>query len=168
MIRTAIFFCLVTCAAVAAQAPRAVAEAAIAAWTARDAKSLDALAHPELKKRCREARIIEFYLGKKPEKKQVLVSGSDAEVIELLCEALRAIVPPRDTHLEYFDRYLDTANMGDLAIVRFDSGWKRKTDGVIGIEDKMEIILKKSGGEWKFLWSPSTQLHIDLSWDPTE
>lgn len=165
MIRIVIIFLLTMSMALSAQEPRAVAEEALAAWRATDAKRLDAVAHPELKKRCRTARIVQFYIEGKDEKKKILASGSDAEVIALLCEALHAIVPGKDK-VEHTDRYLEIVRKGDLAIVVFDSVSKPTGNRSAGIPMKTEIVLKKVGEDWRFLWSPSVQLHVDLKWDP--
>jgi len=154
--------------ALAAQEPRSVAEAALAAWDTHDARGLSAVAHPELVRRIRDGRLIQFYVANRPSKASVASSGSDADVVALFCEALQAIVPPRDSQLEYFDRYVETNYKGDLAIVVFDSGWKRRSDGITGHESRKEIVLKKSGGDWKFLWSPAALIHVDLDWDPTK
>jgi hypothetical protein len=166
MIRIATAFLLASSIAIAAQEPRTVAERALVAWSAHDARSLSTLAHPELIRRIRDARLINFYVAGKPDKKGILVSGSDAEVLALFCEALQAIVPPRDARVEYFDHYIETKAEGDRATVIFDSGWKRRSDGAVGDEFKQEVILKKSGDEWKFLWSPAVSIHVDLTWDP--
>jgi hypothetical protein len=161
-------FCFLLIASVAfAQAPRSVAEEALAAWRAGDAKRLDAVAHPEFKKRCRDARIVLFDVDRKEEKKKVLESGSDTEVVTLFCEALRAIIP-RDDRVEYFDRHLETIRKQDVAVVTFDSGWKQKSDPSVSRSSRVEVVLKKVGDDWRFLWSPAAQLHIDLMWDPRE
>ncbi|MEO5958153.1 MAG: hypothetical protein ABIR80_03480 [Opitutaceae bacterium] len=139
----------------------------MAAWRACDAKRLDAVAHPELKKRCRDARIVQFYVEDKEEKKRALKSGSDADALALLCEALRAIVP-RDDRVEHFDRFIGTVKKSDLAIVVFESGWRAKSNPTSGQSSKIEVVLKKVGDDWRFLWSPAAQLHIDLTWDPKE
>jgi hypothetical protein len=166
MIRALIFLAL-TSVAMAVQEPRFVAEEALAAWHAADAKRLDAIAHPEFKKRCRDGRLTNFYVEDKESKKQKLISGSDSDVIALFCEALRAIIP-RDDRIEYFDRYVETVRKGDLAIVVFDSGWKRKSDPSVTRSSKAEIVLQKSGDDWLFLWSIAAQVHIDLGWDPRD
>jgi hypothetical protein len=167
MIRAAIIFILAASFAVAAQEPRAVAEEALAAWRVGDATRLNAVAHPELKKRCRDARIVLFYVEDKEEKKKALESGSDADAVGLLCEALRAIVP-RDSRVEYFDRFIETTQRGDLAIVVFESGWKSKSNPSSTHSSNSEVVLKKVGDDWRFLWSPAAQVHIDLTWDPKE
>jgi len=162
------YFFLSVSSVIAAQEPRAVAEAALVAWSLRDAKSLNAVAHSELKKRCHEARIVQFYVADKEEQRKVLVSGSDFEVVALRCEALRVIIPNRDNRLAFFDRYVDTVHKNDRRVVVFESGWKRKSDGVVGPVAKTEVVLMKSGVERRFLWSPAVRLHVDLDWDPTE
>jgi len=167
MIRFSILFILSACVAFAAQEPRAVAEEAMTAWRSGDAKRLNAVAHPELKKRCREARIVQFHLEDKVEKKKMLESGSDDDALALLCEALGAIVP-RDVRVEYFDRFIETVRRGDLAIVTFESGWRAKNNSAHGRSSKIEVVLKRVGDDWRFLWSPAAQLHIDLTWDPRE
>jgi hypothetical protein len=167
MIRGAVVFLLITGFVIAAQEPRAVAEEALGAWRAGDAKRLEVLAHPELKKRFRDARIVRFYVEGKVAKTKILESGSDADVVALFCEALRSIVP-RDARVEYFDRFLEARQHGDLAIVSFDSGWHSKSEPSTVQASKIEVILKKVDDEWRFLWSPAAQLHIDLTWDPKE
>lgn len=148
--------------------PRALAESIIDSWSLSDRNVLVAVAHPELLERLRTARISDFYVSDKPEKKKVLESGEDTEVIAIFCEALRAIVPEKDTRVEYFNRFLGSLPQGELLIVRFESGWKRKIDGTIGVSRSQDIVLKKSRGEWRFLWSAAVQVHVDLSWDPRE
>ena len=167
MIRAAFVLLLIVSPAIAAQEPRGVAEEALAAWRAGNAKRLDAVAHPELKKRCRDARIVQFYVEGKEEKKKALESGSDDDAVALLCEALRAIVP-HDDRVEYFDRFVETVRRGDLAIVVFESGWRSKSNLSSAQSSKIEVVLKKVGEDWRFLWSPAAQLHIDLTWDPKE
>ncbi len=167
MIRILVIFVLTLSTALAAQEPRAVAEEALAAWRETDAKRLDAIAHPELKKRSRDARIVQFYVEGKEEKKKLLASGSDSEVTALLCEALHAIVPGKDK-VEHTDRYVEVVRKGDLAIVIFDSVSRPIGSRSAGIPMKTEVILKKVGEDWRFLWSPAVQLHIDLNWDPKE
>ncbi len=164
MIRTLALFLFVS-AALIAQEPRTIAEEALAAWRAGDAKRLDAIAHPELKKRLREARIVLFYVEDKPAKKKTVESGSDSEVVAIFCEAHRAIVP-RDARVEYFDRFAEARKSGDLAIVFFNSGWRSKENPSSVQSSQIEVILKKADGEWRFLWSPAAQLHVDLTWDP--
>ena len=153
---------------VAAQEPRTVAEAALSAWTSHDAQRFLPLAHPELLQRLRHARLLQFYIAGKKDKQAVVASGSDADVVSLFCEALQSIVPPQDSRLEYFDQYLDTKIRGDSAVVEFDSGWRRKSDGTIGLEVKKQVVLRKFDGEWRFLWSPAVGIHVDLEWNPTQ
>lgn len=167
MIRSVTILFLTTSVILAAQEPRAVAEEALAAWRAGDAKRLDTVAHPELKKRIRDARLVAFYVEGKDEKKKLLESGSDADVVALFCEALRAIVP-RDARVEYFDRFTETVRRGNLQIVVFESGWRAKSNPSTEHSSKIEVVLKKVGADWLFLWSPAAQLHVDLSWNPKE
>lgn len=166
MIR-ALLLLVIASVSVAAQEPRAVAEEALAAWRAGDAKRLDAIAHPEFKKRCREARVMYSYLEEKPEKKKVLASASDAEIMALFCEALRAIVP-QDDRVEHFDRFVQAVPKGELMIVTFESGWRLKRDPSQMRSTRQEIVLKKAGNDWRFLWSPAALIHVDLTWDPRE
>jgi hypothetical protein len=168
LLRKILLMMLCTGTALAADGPRTVAEAALSAWASADGRKLETIVHPELMKRFREARIINFYVGNNENKKKTVASGSDAEVIAVLCEAIRAIIPPRSNQLEYFDRYVDTKLKNDLAIVSFESGYKRKSDGQIGLINKNEVVLKKDGANWKFLWSISIQIHVDLEWNPTD
>jgi hypothetical protein len=149
----------------AAQEPRSIAEDAMAAWRAGDAKHLGAIAHPELMRRCRTARIVEFYVDGKDDKKKALAAGSDADALALLCEALRSIVP-RDERFEHIDRFVEVRRKNDLAIVVFESGVRRKSDQKIIQSSSNEVVLKQVGDEWRFLWSITAQLHIDLDWDP--
>jgi len=168
MIRTACVFVLFVCVSVAAQEPRLVAEAALAAWAAEDAKTLDEVAHPEFKKHCRLSPVVASYVSDKAEKKTVLVSGSDSEVIALFCEMVRAYRQPPPSHLELFYRYIDTTFRDDLAIVVFESGLRRKSDGGFNHSSKLEVLLKQSDDGWKFLWCPSAKTWIDQLWDPRE
>jgi len=101
------------------------------------------------------------------DKRGVLVSGSDADVTALFCEALQDIVPDHFNGLDHFDKFVETKYKGDLAIVVFDSGWKGKNGDFEGnVFRNDEIVLKKSGDEWRFLWSPAVLIHVDLSWNP--
>jgi len=167
MLRSAIVFVLTTSTVVAALEPRGVAEEALAAWHAGDAQRLEAVAHPELMKRCRDARILRFDVEGKKEKEKILVSGSEAEVMSLLCEALRAIVPGKE-RVEHTDRYLETDWKEGLAIVVFDSVSKPAGSSSAGVPMRTEVVLKKVGEDWRFLWSPAVQLHVDLTWNPKE
>ena len=63
---------LTSTAAMTAQEPRTIAEAALAAWNDADATQLNAVAHPEFRARCRDARIIHAYVENSPEKKKSL------------------------------------------------------------------------------------------------
>ena len=137
----------------------------MAAWRVGDAKRLGAIAHPELMRRCRTARIVEFYVEGKDDKKKALAAGSDANALALFCEALRAIVP-RDERFDHFDRFVEVRRKNDLVIVVFESGVKRKSDQKIIQSSSTEVVLKQVGNEWRFLWSIAAQIHIDLDWDP--
>lgn len=167
MIRVCFFLLLSLAVAHAADDPRRVAEEALAAWHAADGKRLDAVAHPELKRRCRDARILRFYAEGKEDQQRILTSGSDTEVIALLCDALRAIVPGPEK-VEHTDQFLSTARKGDLMIVTFESISKPAGSRSSGTSMKTHVVLKRNGDEWRFLWSPAVQLHVDLTWDPTQ
>lgn len=136
------------------------------AWVSHDAKALYPLSHPELISRMRGARIIQFYLEHHPEKNAVPKSGSDAEVLALMCEALAAIVPPRDGRFVYEDRYVDTKDAGDLAVVNFESSVTSAGSSSKPRISPTQFVLKKQDGKWLFLWSPSVSIHVDLAWDP--
>jgi hypothetical protein len=166
MIRILVFIVMIT-TAVTATEPREVAEEAIAAWAARDAKRLDAVAHPELKKRCRTARLTQFYIESKAEKKKIIESGSDADAFGVFCEALKEI-SPRDDRLEYSAYYIESSMRDGLAIFIFDLGWKAKDGSTRDSSSKTEIVLKKNGDDWRFLWSRAIQIHVDLMWNPIE
>jgi hypothetical protein len=146
--------------------PREVAEAAMRAWVSHDAKALYPLSHPELILRARDARVIQSYLPRHPEKSVIPKSGSDAEVVSLLCEALAAIVPPRDGRFVYEDRYVDTKETGEVAVVTFESSVTSAGSVTKARGSPTEFVLKKKEGKWFFLWSPSVSIHVDLTWDP--
>jgi len=158
-------FVAVASSALASQ-PRDVAEAAMRAWVSHDAQALYPLSHPELISRMRSARLIQFYLERHPQKSEVPNSGSDAEVVALMCEALAAIVPPRDGRFVYEDRYVDTKEAGDLAVVTFESSVTSAGSTTKAQSSPTEFALKKKDGKWHFLWSPSVSIHVDLTWDP--
>lgn len=146
--------------------PREVAESAMRAWVSHDAKLLHSLSHPELIARMRQARVIQFYLERHPEKISVPKSGSDADVVALLCEALAAVVPPRDGRFIYEDRYLDTQEAGDLAVVTFESSVTSAGDAKKAWISPTAFALRKKEGQWLFLWSPAVRIHVDMDWDP--
>jgi hypothetical protein len=152
----------------APEEPRAVAQSAIKAFQDGDAPTLGKVAHPELKRRLRTARLLKFYLEMKKIDTGFLSTAPESKVVELFCEAHRAIVPPRDSRLDYFDYYMSTVVHGDFAIVTFDSGWKTRAEHPVENHLQNEVILEKDGGDWKFLWSPGVSLHVDLEWDPRD
>lgn len=164
--RLLVLACLVIASAVASE-PRQVAEAAAAAWFEKDAERLHALAHPELIQRARTARICEFHFRDQPEKLKRLRTGSEAEVVSLLCEALRAIVPDNKPLIRVRD-YEKTELREGLAVVTFQTGWKSPSAGTKAFLTPEQIVLKKSGDEWKFLWSAAASIHIDLEWNPLD
>jgi hypothetical protein len=166
MIRAAFFYILSAASLVAAGDPRAVAERAIGAWRDGNANILDAISHPELKARFRHARIVEFYVEDKPEKRKRLESGTDAEVVALVCEALRAIVPGRDK-VAHVDVFVKSEIKGEYAVVSFDSTSSPKGGTPSHQTSTTEVLLKKDGSDWKFLWSAAVQLHVDLQWKPS-
>lgn len=146
--------------------PKEVAEAAMRAWVAHDAKALYPLSHPELISRMRSARVIEFYLEHHPEKSAIPKSGSGAEVVSLMCEALASIVPPRDGRFIYEDRFVDSKEVGDLAVVTFESSVASTGSSSKARSSSTTFVLKQKDGKWLFLWSPAVSLHVDLAWDP--
>jgi hypothetical protein len=160
------FLFLALNARAACDEPRAVAEAALTAWQKNDAVALDGLMHPELKKRLRTSNLLQFYFEMKKEDASQLKSATDAKVVELFCDALRVIVPPRDSRFEYIENYVATETHGKYAVVVFHSGMKSKTNPSPAPLSRMEVILKKSGDHWLFLWSPAVSIHVDLAWDP--
>lgn len=164
-LRHAIVFVSAAVGAFAAE-PRTVAEAAMKAWVAHDAKALAPVCDPELVQKMRRARAVEFYLERYPEKAGIAKEGSDAEVVALLCDALASVVPPRDGRFVYEDRYLDTQVTGDLAVVRFESTVASAGKASNPLRSTTEIVLKKRDGRWLFLWSPAVRIHVDLAWDP--
>ncbi len=163
MRRFILVFLAAASSALASGEPRTVAEAALAAFSARDAKALAAVAHPELKRRLRQARILQFYAAKLAARREVLASGSDEDVIALFCEAVRAMAPTPQPSVE---RYIKTIFGNGLAIVVFEKGWKRQSDGTVFQTMEDDVVLRKEGEDWRFLWSPALQLHVDLNWDP--
>lgn len=114
----------------------------------------------------RSARIIQFYLESRPEKSAIPKSGSGAEVVSLMCEALAAIVPPRDGRFVYEDRYVGTKEVGDLAVVTFESSVTSAGSSSKAQGSPTEFVLKQKDGKWLFLWSPAVSIHVDLDWDP--
>jgi hypothetical protein len=143
--------------------PRKVAEAALTAWRDSEPAVLSRLAHQELKQKLRTARLLTFHLERQAFSPDVRALPEN-RVVELFCDAHRTIVP-RDSRVEYFDTYIATEVRGEYAMVVFDSGWRFKNSGQ-SHQMRNEIVLKKSGDEWLFLWSPAVNLHVDLDWDP--
>lgn len=166
MTRLRTFLLIVTASSALASEPKEVAESAMRAWVSHDAKMLYSLSHPELISRMRSARLIQFYLERHPEKISVPKSGSDADVVALMCEAMAAIVPPRDGRFVYEDRYVHTKEAGDLAVVTFESSVTGAGSSTKSRSSPTEFALKKKDGKWLFLWSPSVSIHVDLDWDP--
>lgn len=164
-LRRAFLFIAITSFALASE-PKEVAEAAMRAWVSHDAKSLYQLSHPELISRMRSARAVLFYLKSHPEKGAIPRSGSDSEVVSLMCEALAAIVPPRDDRFVYEDRYVDTKEVGHLAIVTFESSATSVDRSSKARSSPTRFVLKQKDGKWLFMWSPAVSLHVDLAWDP--
>jgi hypothetical protein len=161
-----IFLILAVASPALAGKPREAAEAAMRAWVSQDAKTLYPLSHPELVLRMRSARIIKFYLESHPEKSAIPKSGSDAEVVSLMCEALSAVVPPRDGRFVYEDRFVGTKEVGDLAVVTFESSVTSAGSSTKSRGTSTEFVLKQKDGKWLFLWSPAVRIHVDLDWDP--
>lgn len=145
--------------------PRAVAEAAVAAWQTKDANRLLALAHPELIERARTARIILFHLESDPAAAARLKTASASEVIAQLCAALRKIVPDNKP-LVFVARYVGTEFRDDLAIVTIAVGWQHPEGKPAIRPAPTEFVPKKAGDDWKFLWSRAVNLHFDFDWDP--
>lgn len=167
MLRTLLFLAI-TSIAVAAQEPRAVAEEVLVAWRTADAERIDAVAHPELKKRIRHSRLLEFYLEDKAQglERRARVEKSEKDALRVFCEALRTI-RPQDDRFDHRDRFIETQRKGDLAIVVFESRFGgRQSDPATWTSIQTEIVLKQLGEEWRFLWSASVSIHVDLEWDP--
>lgn len=152
----------VTVVSAAAEEPRVIAEAALLAMRDSDAVVLNRIAHPELKKRLRGSRLLTFYRGQKNDDTS-LDHVSDDKVVQLFCEAHKEIAP-RDSRVEYFDDYVSTKEQGNYAVVSFDSGWRSKTSAQTQ-RTRSDVVLKKSGEKWLFLWSPAMNIHVDLEWD---
>ena len=142
--------------------PRLIAEAVLQAWRDSDAAALNRLSHPDLKKKLRTSRLLVFHLDQKNESSDVSAL-SDDKVVQLFCEAHKAVAP-RDGRVEYFDEYLSTENRGGFAVVVFDSGWRSKTSAQTQ-RMRNEIVLKRAGDRWLFLWSSAMSVHVDLEWD---
>lgn len=149
--------------ALAQDEPRLVAETALSALAARDGEALAAVAHPELLQRCRRARILDFEVKRNLLNRETLASSSDSEVMVLFCGAIKTMAPNPQHSV---DRYIRTYFNDDLAVVVFENGWVRKSDGTIFHTMQKDVVLKKAGDVWRFLWSVEIQLHTDLSWDP--
>lgn len=157
---------LVLASSALATEPKEVAEAAMRAWVSHDAKALFPLSHPELISRMRSARAIQFYLASHPEKSAIPKAGSDFEVVALMCDALAAIVPPRDGQFVYEDRYVGTKEVGDLAVVTFESSVTSASSSSKARSSPTTFVLKQKDGAWLFLWSSAVSVHVDLTWDP--
>src|SRR5438046_2883239 len=122
----------------AADSANRVAEQAVNAWTRRDAATLEAVAHPELVARCREAEIIRLHraaqaatgtkLGRvgeppaTPRPPELSSGASSAQVFALLW-SLFDEQHPRYPGIYYGHRLLVTETIvaGDLAIVVFET-----------------------------------------------
>lgn len=142
--------------------PKTVAERGVRAIADNDATVLAAVAHPELIRRMRSARLVTFYLGERNQSTD-LTKASDTDIVRLFCEAHKAMAP-RDPQLEYFCDYVGTDVRGDYAIVTLASGWRSKKS-TLPPPSNDEVVLKKSADGWRFLWSPVINVHVDLEWD---
>ena len=149
--------------AFAANDARPVAESALAAWEARDGKALASISHSEFKARCRHACVFESPVTDKDLKQRVLASGSDQEVIDLLCQAVAKLAPNPQKSIY---TYVKAVTKGDLLIVVFSDGWVSQTSGKVYGTFPTEVVLKKEGDEWRYLWSPAASIYVDLNWDP--
>ena len=149
-----------------ASEPKEEAEAAMRAWVSHDAKALYPLSHPELISRMRSARAIQFYLESHSEKSAIPKTGTGFEVVELMCDALAAIVSPRDGKFVYEYRYVGIKEVGALAVVTFESSVTSASSSSKARGTPTTFVLKQKDGEWFFLWSSAVSVHVDLIWDP--
>jgi hypothetical protein len=150
--------------AFAANDPIPVAESALAAWKARDGTTLAAISDTEFRARCRHARVFESPVTDRDLKQRVLASGSDREVVELLCQAVAKLAPNPQKSIY---TYVKTIAKGDLLILVFSDGWISQTTGKVYGTFETKVVLKKEGDEWRYLWSPAASIYVDLNWDPT-
>lgn len=154
--------------ALAAPDPRTVAEQGLAAWNARDSAALAAVAHPELIRRMRTAQATRDFVQLHPDRRAIPATGSPQEVVALFCDALREFAPHPRGATDPANHFLGIARKRDGgAVLTFDRVKKHGED--FNREDLavVVVVLEQEGEAWKFLWLPSAQVHIDLTWDPT-
>jgi hypothetical protein len=164
MKRIAIILFVFASTALALDGPREVAESALAAWKARDGAALTAVASTEFLARCRHARVFDSPVTDIGVKNRVLASGSDQEVVTLMCEAVGKLSPHPQNSIY---TYLKTIPKGDLLIVEFSDGWVSQTTGKVYGTFPTRVVLKKEGNRWRYLWSPAASIYVDLGWDPS-
>jgi len=151
----------VYCVTAIARDPQQVASEAVAAIDAGDAKRFVALAHPELLKRLRSARVFSF---SRVGRAELLRSGSDVQVANEFFTAIESVAPNR---LRPIMRYRSSEAAGDLVIVTFEAEFP---SGYPPGRNRFpeRVVLKRNGNDWRFLWSVRVQLHTDLEWNPIE
>jgi hypothetical protein len=160
-----LLFAFVASVAFATDEPRTIAESALAAWTARDGKALDAVSHPEFKAKCRHARVFESPVTEYDLRRKVVASGSDQELLVMFCSAISKLAPHPQASVY---TYVKTETKGNIATVEFNEGWKRQNDGTVYATFKKIVVLEKDGDNWRYLWSPEASIYVDLNWDPTQ
>jgi hypothetical protein len=163
--RFLLVFLVVASIAKASVDPRSVAEGALDALNSGDAKKLGAFAHPDLIAHLRRASIYRFWKGDNEARDKTLATGSDVQVIELYFEAVEAVLPNRFHHT---DKFIETKLKGDLADVVFQSRFLSPKDGAVHDTRTSDIVLKKVGDDWRFLWSVEIGIHTDVNWTPLE
>jgi hypothetical protein len=161
MIRPTLIFLALLAPSRGADDPRAVAEAALGAWTRRDATALVASAHPELLAHCRAAPAVRARLDGAPDKK------SDAEIVAAVCRTLEELAPP-NPRVWRTEHIAELMTAGDLAVVTFTSFSRLRNDASVNSSRRTDVFLKRSGGEWRLLWLPGVLAFIDSQWDPRE
>jgi hypothetical protein len=160
-----VFTFFVFCAgALFAASPREIADLALEAWDSHDASRLYPLSHPELIARIKTSRLLIFHVDQKSARRDAIRSGSDKQIVELFCEALSLVVP--NTQFKKSRDFIRTAEAGDVCSVFFTQVTRHLDGRAAAPPYEVRIVLKRYEKEWRLLWLPSAQIHIDLTWEP--
>jgi ketosteroid isomerase-like protein len=147
-----------------AASPKEVADAALEAWDTQDAARLYPLSHPELISRMKKSRLLHFYAEQNLAKQDSIRVGSAQQTVELFCEALALVVPK--SQFRKSREYLRVYESGDTASVFYIQVTTYPDGKPATSPSEIRVVLKKNEEEWRILWLPAAQIHIDLTWEP--
>jgi hypothetical protein len=147
-----------------AASPKEVADAALEAWDAQDAARLYPLSHPEFISRMKNSRLLHFYAEQNPGKRDSIRVGNAQQTVELFCEALALVVPK--SLFRKSREYLKVNQSGDTASVFYTQVTTHPDGRPATSPSEIRVVLKKYEEEWRLLWLPAAQIHIDLTWEP--